>query len=281
MDKIPEHKISDEHHGKIAFLKYISANSHNTMINYAHRDDYYLFIFMEKGRVRFLVDFEEYDIEGPMVHCVLPGQVHHVVDYSPDTESWVLIADNMLVSEESKETFGNASLIGNNIAPDEDIVRDLKYCVSMLDRRLNAEKQPAGQGVSHSLLTSCIGMIAEAYRKGSPVMPNKRYASITHRFKSLLSAGYTTMKSPSQYASALNISPAYLNEAVKKTTGLTVGECIRNEVVTQAKRLLFYTDMNVREIAAELGYEDWAYFTRLFTKAASLSPTRFRSKYLK
>jgi YesN/AraC family two-component response regulator len=79
----------------------------------------------------------------------------------------------------------------------------------------------------------------------------------------------------------LNISPVYLNEAVRKTTGMNVRQCIQNEIITQAKRLLFYTRMSVKEIAIELGYEDYAYFTRLFTKVSALSPVQFRKKYLK
>ncbi|MFV0310334.1 MAG: helix-turn-helix domain-containing protein [Dysgonomonas sp.] len=79
----------------------------------------------------------------------------------------------------------------------------------------------------------------------------------------------------------MNICPIYLNQAVKAITGLTVSECIRNEIVIQAKRLLFHTNMSIKEIALELGYEDWAYFTRMFSKASSLSPTQFRAKYFK
>ncbi|HAR37126.1 MAG TPA: AraC family transcriptional regulator, partial [Porphyromonadaceae bacterium] len=73
----------------------------------------------------------------------------------------------------------------------------------------------------------------------------------------------------------------YLYEAVKQTTGQSVSHYIHNEIVIQAKRLLFYTDRSVKEIALELGYEDYAYFTRLFTKTSKLSPTQFRKKHLK
>lgn len=89
------------------------------------------------------------------------------------------------------------------------------------------------------------------------------------------------MKLPSQYAAELNISPVYLYEVIKLTTGQSVGDYIRNEIVIQAKRLLFYTNMSVKEIALDLGYEDWAYFTRMFTKTSQCSPTQFRKKYLK
>ncbi|MEA4846136.1 MAG: helix-turn-helix domain-containing protein, partial [Clostridiaceae bacterium] len=109
---------------------------------------------------------------------------------------------------------------------------------------------------------------------------NNRYADITSRFKSLLSANYKSVKRPSQYASKLNISPVYLNEAVKKTTGISASNCIRDEIVIQAKRLLFYTKISVKEIAQELGYADWTYFTRFFTKAVGISPSYFRKQYL-
>jgi AraC-like DNA-binding protein len=49
----------------------------------------------------------------------------------------------------------------------------------------------------------------------------------------------------------------------------------------EAKRRLFYTNESVKEIAFRLGYDDYAYFTRLFTKVCGISPTRFREIYRK
>jgi AraC-like DNA-binding protein len=37
--------------------------------------------------------------------------------------------------------------------------------------------------------------------------------------------------------------------------------------------------MSIKEIAFELGYDDPAYFTRLFTKLSGMSPTLFRANY--
>jgi AraC-like DNA-binding protein len=105
--------------------------------------------------------------------------------------------------------------------------------------------------------------------------------SITLQFKTLVADRLKTVKSPAQYASMLHISPAYLNEAVKAVTGFSAGYQIQYAVVYEAKRLLFYTDSSIREIAFELGYNDPAYFTRLFTKLSGLSPTLFRANYRK
>lgn len=48
----------------------------------------------------------------------------------------------------------------------------------------------------------------------------------------------------------------------------------------EAKRLLVHTAMSAKEIAYELGYEDPAYFSRLFQIKSGESPSAFRTKYL-
>lgn len=44
----------------------------------------------------------------------------------------------------------------------------------------------------------------------------------------------------------------------------------------EAKRLLLFTDKQAQEIAFELGYDDPAYFSRLFKKYIGVSPLDFR-----
>lgn len=283
MNKIPTHESHDkfDEEENIVFLKHASGSNQPSIVDYAHRDVYYLFIFVEKGVIKASIDFEEYIIEAPAVHCVLPGQVHRVTEYNRDTEYWVLATDGMFVKDEYKNVFEKASLVKCKAVLNNAMIDDLKGCISILHKRLQLERQFIGQSIIHSILSTYVGIIAEIYQKGLPLSIGKRPAMITFQFKSLLSANYQCIKSPSQYADKLNISPIYLNEAVKKTTGLTVSESIQNEIIIQAKRLLLYTNISVKEVALELGYEDWAYFTRLFTKLTSFSPTQFRKKNFK
>jgi AraC-like DNA-binding protein len=249
-------------------------------IHYAHRHDYYLFIFLEKGQGKFLIDFEEYEMTGSTVLCILPGQVHFPIDYT-STCGWILMADRMFVTDEYKAIFEKGSFVKSKIKLTNDEIIDLNQCISIIDRRFNHRQQPVGQNIIHALLSSYIGMIAEIYQKGFPVSINNRLETITSQFKSLLSANYQSLKRPSEYADNLNLSLSYLNEAVKKTTGLSVSNCIQNEIALQAKRLLFYTNQSIKEIACSLGYDDYSYFTRIFTKSAGVSPTQFKAHYRK
>ena len=74
----------------------------------------------------------------------------------------------------------------------------------------------------------------------------------------------------------LNISEVYLNEAVKESVGLSVGAYIRARIILQAKRQLAYTSLSAKEIAYSLGYEDYAYFSKLFRKNVGKSPSDYR-----
>ena len=280
MSSIPIHKTSELFQGEIAQMRYISGEEKLSVKAHAHRDDYYIFLLIEEGKDIVLVDFEEHEITENNIYYVLPGQVHYSGDRI-NFKGWFLAVDNMLVKSEHKEIFEKSVITGYTPKPNEDTINALRSCAAIIYNRLKSNRQNIGQQILHDLLSAYIGMIAEIYQEGLNPSANKRSTIITYEFKALLSANYRSMKQPSQYAAKMNISPIYLYEAVKQTTGQSVSDYIRNEVVVQAKRLLFYTDMSVKEIALELGYEDYAYFTRLFTKASKLSPTQFRKKYLK
>lgn len=128
-----------------------------------------------------------------------------------------------------------------------------------------------------------IGIFAEQYAEQKERMQQDktRSALIAYQFKHLLSENFKTTKSPSQYAQLLNYSPSHLNESVKKVTGFSVSYWIHQQIILEAKRLLYYTDMTVKEIAFFLNYEDHTYFSRLFSKIEGLSPGAFRSKFRK
>jgi AraC-like DNA-binding protein len=46
----------------------------------------------------------------------------------------------------------------------------------------------------------------------------------------------------------------------------------------KALRLLIYTDKPIKEIAYKAGYEDEAYFSRMFSKIYQESPGRYRKR---
>ncbi|RZM17643.1 MAG: helix-turn-helix domain-containing protein, partial [Pedobacter sp.] len=105
-----------------------------------------------------------------------------------------------------------------------------------------------------------------------------RFEKVTTAFRKLLEKNYVDLKRPNQYATLLHISTSYLNDCIKGSTGYSASYLIQERIILEAKRLLYHTDKSVKEIASELGYDDYPYFSRLFTKVTGVSAIAFRRK---
>lgn len=81
------------------------------------------------------------------------------------------------------------------------------------------------------------------------------------------------------YAELLHIAPKTLTHKFKSLHLESPNQLIINRILLEAKRLLFYTDKPVKEIAYDLGYEDPAYFNRLFTNKVGSTPANFKKNY--
>ncbi|QES88999.1 helix-turn-helix domain-containing protein [Rhizosphaericola mali] len=95
-------------------------------------------------------------------------------------------------------------------------------------------------------------------------------------FSRLVEIHYKEKHSVADYAQLLNLAPKSLNQKLKKLNVENPNELIKNRIVLEAKRLLKYTNLSVKEIGYELGYEDPAYFNRMFTQKSKYSPAIFR-----
>ena len=78
-------------------------------------------------------------------------------------------------------------------------------------------------------------------------------------------------------AEELHFNPQYLMRAFKSRTGLSVVEYITKERLSMAKRILTKTDLPVKIVSSMVGYEDYAYFTRVFKKETGEAPAAYRS----
>jgi AraC-like DNA-binding protein len=74
----------------------------------------------------------------------------------------------------------------------------------------------------------------------------------------------------------MNIASASLTKKLQKYGIDSPSKIIKTRVVTEAKRLLIYTDKSIKEISVILGYEDPFYFSRIFAKEAGISPSEYK-----
>ena len=85
------------------------------------------------------------------------------------------------------------------------------------------------------------------------------------------------LKTPKDYAAALNVHVNHLNKVLKDTIGKTTSEIVSSRINQEAKILLKQTNWNVSEIAYSLGFDEVAHFSNFFKKHSGASPNIFRN----
>lgn len=245
-------------------------------IEYIHRDDYYIFGLMVRGTMIFDIDFEQQAVGVGTIGLIRPGQVHCFLG-GEDFEGWMLMVESGMVCDRYKLILEETSFSGKTLWLPDQGLNELKTLYQLI-YDLWTKKEDIS--IIRDLVSAFIGIAACCFKRENNMQNsyNSRHVEIVLQLNSLLQTYITESHSPSYYADKLNLSPVYLNEVVKRVTGWSASNYIRNEVILRAKRLLYHTNLTVKEIASSLGFEDNAYFTRLFTKATGRSPLQFRTK---
>ena len=241
-----------------------------------HRDDHYMFIIQQAGSMLLEVDFKEVSIIGASLCFVAPGQVHRYLNYD-DAQGWMLFADTSLLSVQSRDIFSAYFNAGQMAAVEKD---DAVFkLVPVLEEVVGNTAVPLREKLISSLTDSLTALIASSILKGqhiTHVIGGQKYNTVI-RFKKLVAEKYGVLKQVKDYAEMLNISPLYLNEITKEITGFPASYWISQEIVLEAKRMLYYTLLDVKQIAYALGYEDHAYFSRFFKKHVGMTALTFRT----
>jgi AraC family transcriptional regulator, arabinose operon regulatory protein len=78
-------------------------------------------------------------------------------------------------------------------------------------------------------------------------------------------------------SASYNYSTSRFSSLFKDRTGFAPIDYFLHMKVQKATQLLDFTEKTVKEIAAELGFDDPYYFSRLFKKIMAHSPSEFRN----
>lgn len=76
-------------------------------------------------------------------------------------------------------------------------------------------------------------------------------------------------------ANDIYLNPIYLNRVFKKVKGMNLSQWITKERMTLASRLLTTTDKTAVEIAEQVGYNNYPYFSTVFKKYFGMTPSQY------
>ena len=101
---------------------------------------------------------------------------------------------------------------------------------------------------------------------------------LVREYNFLVEQHFKTKHTVAEYAELLHKSPKTISNLFSRLGAKSPLQLIQERKMLEARRLLRYTDLPVKEIAYELGYEDLQTFSRFFKAQEGMSPSEFREE---
>lgn len=120
-----------------------------------------------------------------------------------------------------------------------------------------------------------IARLGDAAPIGAEASRSRKAAQL-ERFRALVDAHFREHRPVERYAHELGISAGQLGRLCREQLGQSTLDLIHARLLHEAQRELVYSSLGIKQIAAELGFDDDAYFGRFFRKQTGQTPTAFR-----
>ena len=118
--------------------------------------------------------------------------------------------------------------------------------------------------------------VAEA-RKNSDSQRSARLNQVFERFIALVNEHHCSERGMAFYADKLCLTPKYLSTLIKQASGRSAPDWIDDFVILEAKNLLKYTDLAIKEIVYKLHFPNQSVFFKFFKAHTGLTPSEYRN----
>lgn len=264
--------------------------SEASVFKYPCRFDGYAVIYCRKGHFKIDINLTTYEVRQGSLIIYSPGHIVKVhsdqIDSLADTEYTMVVFSREIVSrlrfDFSKMLSESISLLNNpciNLKPTE---RSLLGEYYDLLKSISASDVPNTREAIVSLAASACHLLggiwsasideAKKSRPGQSV----RSKLLFENFLALVNQYHASERNVSFYADQLCLTPKYLSKLVRNVSGRSAPEWIDSFVILEAKNMLKYSDLSIKEIVYRLHFPDQSSFYKFFKSRTGMIPSEYR-----
>jgi AraC-like DNA-binding protein len=100
---------------------------------------------------------------------------------------------------------------------------------------------------------------------------------LADRFVNLVSEYFAQYRNVGFYADKLCMTPKYLSRVVREVTGRSAPEWIDSYVILEAKNLLKYSGLPIKEVVFKLNFPNQSVFYKFFKARTGMTPSEYRN----
>ena len=104
-----------------------------------------------------------------------------------------------------------------------------------------------------------------------------RIKTVFDQFIQLVLEYHTVHRNVGFYADRLNLTPKYLSRIIKEASGRSAPEWIDDYVVLEAKNLLKYSGLAIKEVVYQLNFPSQSVFYKFFKARTGMTPTEYKN----
>lgn len=245
-------------------------------------DSYELF-WIKQGSGTLECDLATFAITDNTIYFLCPGTIRHLQTENFIDGYYLSFSADFFYHTELQNEYAIFRILHDGckgplvVAMDEEMMGDLEQLIRKMVKEYSHYNLLRSEILQGLFILFMIYISRTTALSETPFAQNKDL-ELVRKFTALLKKNITTQKLVSDYAGALFVTPAYLNQVVKKVSGFTASHLIQQQIILEAKRQAIYSDASMKEIACNLGFTDLFHFSKFFKKNSGLNFSSFRKK---
>lgn len=250
-----------------------------------HRIDFYIIFIATEGQGYHTIDFTDYAYRQEAVLTIRKGQLHK---FSPNpsvrgymllfTEGFIASHLEKLAAQQSLQLF-NEYLTPPRIELESKVFLDLIHLVEYMEMEYANVRDDYSNGIIRSLLHILLTKLHRHKSSDNAKQALDPFLLDFLAFQQLVEAKCLTHRKVQDYAAEMGLTSAKLNKIVKRVVRKTAKTFIDEIAILQIKRLLINTELNIKEIAYQSGFDDPTNLFKFFKRFVSSSPEAFRQAH--
>ncbi|MEO9228034.1 MAG: helix-turn-helix domain-containing protein [Devosia sp.] len=267
---IPTYALYGETDSQHEWLHWETIQSRSRLHDYRivpHRhEQFFQVLSLTSGRAEATLDGNRFELH-PQSVVIVPAVTVHSYEFSRNV---VGIVVTMMERD--------LAALGVDL-PEAQIVPGSPAISSILEGLLAEADHPASShdAAMRAHLTLLLVALSRHRRHHAPSTTNADRSRLhAQAFRHLVARQFRQTRRIADYAQRIGISQTHLSRICRQVLGASALEVIERRIALEAHRQLLFSSLSVKQIGAELGYDDPAYFTRFVTRALGASPAAIR-----
>lgn len=242
---------------------------------------YYTIVWNRGAIQTVIIDEVKYTIGENVILPIMMNQTF-VFERPQDVVAWQFNREFYCVVDHDAEVgcvgfvfYGPSQTMFINL--EEDELDKMHRLLTVFEEELSSDEDIKGAMLRMLLVRLIINItrLAKKQYLGTGEVVEDKF-NLIRQFNLLVELHFRKEHQVPFYADLLNKSPKTVANVFSLYSKSTPLQTIHERIVTEAKRLFYYTDKSVKEIADDLGFGDVAHFSRFFKNFTSVNPTDFR-----